>query len=192
MTLVPYQPIPRYQPSEESQLVKIFELIINEYAILPKPHYALPIALWALATYCYDQFNAFGFLVFNAETYRCGKSRMLDILRCICHEGRVQLDISLPSICDAVQEGATILFDQAEQYAVREQSKLMINLLGSYTRGAHRTVRVGARSVSRLVYGPKVFALVGDMPLAAIERRYHYYDEEVSQSGRRDQCRAGV
>jgi len=35
-------------------IVARLEEFINDYGSIPQPHYALAIALWALATYCYQ------------------------------------------------------------------------------------------------------------------------------------------
>lgn len=63
--------------------VNSLEEFVNDYAAL-RHHYVLPIALWAMGTYCWEKFDAFGYLTFTSTAPGAGKTRMLEVLECLC------------------------------------------------------------------------------------------------------------
>lgn len=153
------------------QIVTDFETFITDYGALPRPHYALPIALWAMATHCYEKFDAFGYLTFTSSGPGTGKTRCLEILECICHTPRLQAKITLPGMCSAIEKyKPTLLIDQAERMPKNEHSDLMACILSGYRTGLYVTVQLGGEAVDRPIYCPKAFALLGDMIAAARDR----------------------
>jgi hypothetical protein len=94
---------------QEAGIVQRLEEFTTDYASIPQSHYALPIALWALATHCYQKFDAFGYLIFTSDGPGSGKTRMLEILECICHEGKLRGKITLAGMCSHRKVPADII-----------------------------------------------------------------------------------
>ncbi len=57
-------------PVGEPRVVPKLEEFITDYGTIPSSHYALPIALWALATHCYERFDGLGYLTFTSTAPR--------------------------------------------------------------------------------------------------------------------------
>jgi hypothetical protein len=176
-------------------IVKSLEEFITDYGTLPKPYYALPIALWTLGTYCYRKFDAFGYLCFTAAANGAGKSRMLEILECICCRAKYKTKITLPGMCSLIEKNnPTLLLDQAEGLARDEHNDLMVCILNGYRARSTVTVQYNREPVDRPIYCPKAFALLGTMMPAARDRaiviemrqarsRKRWYWPEASQRG---------
>ena len=172
----------------EAGIVEQIEEFITDYAAFRRAYYALPIALWALATHCHMQFRAFGFLVFTDAEYGSAKTYMLELLEKLVCQGRLQSKITLSAMCSEIeQDHPTLLIDQAEGLATTEESALMRSILSGYKQGATVTVRRGAGVVRRSVYGPKAFALVGDLMLAAMDRAIVVRMERLTPNKLRDE-----
>ena len=117
-------------------VVVALEEFIRDYGSLPHASYALVIALWTLGTHCYHRFDAFGYLNFTSEVPGSGKTRMLEILECICPNAKLRAKVTLAGICSLIEQcDPTILFDQAERLSQAEHNDLMACLLSGYRQG---------------------------------------------------------
>ena len=158
-------------PTPEAAIIHEIEKFIGLYATIPDPHYVLPIALWALATHCYQRFDAFGYLVFSSDVPGSGKSRMLEILACVCSRPRLHSKITLAAMSSIIEQYLpTLLIDQAERLSRTEHDDMMACLLSGYRQGTPVTVLYKGEAVERPIYCPKAFALLGDMMEAARDR----------------------
>ena len=68
-------------------LVRDVEGFLRRFIVLPV-HTALPLTLWALATFTFESFDAFPYLAITSPTKRCGKTRLLECLELLAHEAR--------------------------------------------------------------------------------------------------------
>ena len=66
-----------YEAHEDgAALVRDIEGFLGRFIVLPA-HTALPLALWAVATFTFESFDAFPYLAITSPTKRCGNcSRM--------------------------------------------------------------------------------------------------------------------
>lgn len=160
---------------ESALLLRAAEEFLADYVKLPE-HTRLPIALWILATYVFHVFDVFGYLAVVSPTPRCGKSRLLKVLKLLS---------SNPWLCANMSEAAlfrgihskkpTLLIDEAE--AIRnpksDRSQMLLSILNTgYEQGA--TVPRCAGESNKLqefeVYCPKVFAAIGRLPETLVDR----------------------
>jgi hypothetical protein len=152
-------------------IVHRLEEFITDYGAIPKPHYALPIALWALATHSYEKFDVFGYLTFTSTAPGAGKTRMLEVLECLCCRARLKAKITLAGMCSLIaSDRPTILIDQAERLSQNDHNDLMACILSGYRTGMPVTVQYKGEAVDRPIYCPKAFALLGHMLEAARDR----------------------
>lgn len=154
---------------DEGIISKLEEFITDYGAI--RQHYVLPIALWALGTYAWEKFDAFGYLNFTSTAPGSGKTRMLELLECICRRARLKAKITLAGMCSLIErDSPTLLIDQAERLSQNDHNDLMACIFSGYRTGLPITVQLMGRAVDRPIYCPKAFALLGDMLEAARDR----------------------
>ena len=155
----------------DSGIVAKLEEFIGDYGSIPQLHYALPIALWALATYCYEKFDGFGYLCFTSTAPGFGKTGMLEVLECICCRAKLKVKVTLAGMCSLIEKcKPTILIDQAERLSRNEQDDLMSCILARYRSGILVTIQRNGEALDRPIYCPKAFALLGDMLAGARDR----------------------
>ncbi len=149
-------------------LVAALERFITGYVILP-PRTSLPLAAWTLATYCYDSFDTFAYLLVVSPAPRCGKTRLLEVLSHLASTPRRTANISEAALFRVVQElGPTLLLDEAE--ALRGKGERAEYLRGLINAGNRRDSTVtrcvgGGYQVQEFsVYCPKVISGIGHFP----------------------------
>ncbi|MCZ6801702.1 MAG: DUF3631 domain-containing protein [Nitrospirae bacterium] len=55
--------------------------LINKYVKLPHPSLGILLACWVALTYCYQNFQYCGYVALQSATRRCGKSRLIKLMR---------------------------------------------------------------------------------------------------------------
>ena len=136
------------------------------YVVLPDRRTARWVAAWALGTWCYRAFRVFPYLSIRSTEKRCGKSRLLGLLACVCfnaspvtaHPTEAQLYRS------AARTGGAQLLDEVETLrGDKERFDALISVLNvGFERGGvvTRLERRGERFVEEPyeVYAPRVLA----------------------------------
>lgn len=90
------------------------EGFLHRFVVLPA-HTALPLALWAIATYTFESFDAFPYLAITSPTKRCGKTRLLECLELLAHEARRASNPSEAALFRMIEKyKPTLLLDEAE------------------------------------------------------------------------------
>lgn len=146
-------------------LIKRIESYISDYVALADPATSLPIALWILGTFCFEQFDAFGYLVITAPVKRCGKTRLLEMISFCCSKPRNFAALTGAALFRLIQkEKPTILVDEAEEMS-REAASTMRSVLNvGYRKGATiPRVDIDGKVAEFETYCPKGFALIGDV-----------------------------
>lgn len=161
---------PVWCPAEAqgAELLHDVETFITQFVILP-PHTALAIALWAIATFCFDKFDALAYLCVSSPTPRCGKTRLLEVLSLIVSNPTRTGNVSEAALFRFIEaESPTLLLDEAEPLKGKsERAEYLRGLLNAGNRrDAYVTRCVGQNhTVQRFsVYCPKVVAGIGSMP----------------------------
>lgn len=151
-------------------IVHKLEEFITDYGAI-RQHYVLPIALWAMGTYAWEKFDAFGYINFTSNAPGAGKTRMLEVLECLCCRAKLKAKITLAGMCASIErDKPTLLIDQAERLSKNDSNDLMACILSGYRTGMPVTVQLKGEAVDRPIYCPKAFALLGDMLEAARDR----------------------
>ncbi|MGD0773549.1 MAG: DUF3631 domain-containing protein [Candidatus Solibacter sp.] len=151
-------------------IVRKLEEFITDYGAI-RQHYVPPISLWAVGTHCYEKFDVFGYLNFTSTAPGAGKTRMLELLECVCCRAQLKAKITLAGMCSVIErDKPTLLIDQAERLSQNDHNDLMACILSGYRTGMPVTVQLNGRAVDRPIYCPKAFSLLGDMLEAARDR----------------------
>lgn len=148
----------------KTNIVQKIESYILDYVVLLEPAYAFPIALWIIGTFCFEQFDAFPYLVITSPTKRSGKTRLSEMISFACSNPRNFAALTGPTIFRSIeQEKPTIVADEAEKLSSEAASTLRSVLNVGYRKGQTipRTVGNGIRHYP--TYCPKVFVLIGDV-----------------------------
>jgi len=157
-------------------LIDSTEKFIRRFCILPDAAY-LPLALWALATHIFEMFHAFGYVALQSPVRGCGKTRVLEVLECVCARPW-RVNSVTPAVIFRKIGGSkpTLLLDEIEILAGKQKSENTLAVIAILNAG-YRAGAVVPRCEGKdfkiaefPVYCPKVFACIGGMPSAIVDR----------------------
>lgn len=161
---------------DDPSLVRDLEAFFNDYLLLPRL-VSLPLALWAMATHCYEIFSVFPYLGISSPTKGCGKTTVLRCVQLLSHEGRLFTNPSEASLFRIIEQlGPTLLIDETEPLRGKhERSDYLNALFNSGNRRSARVPRCEAKGktytvVEYKVYCPKGFACIGALPETISDR----------------------
>lgn len=160
---------------EKAALVEEVERFITGYMRLP-PHVALPVALWVVATYFFDYFDVFPYLAVLSPVKRCGKTRLLKILKLLSSKPWMTLPPSEAALFRGIHaRKPTLLVDEVEifQNPKSERAAWLLPIFNAgYEKGAtiSRCVGEGNKLVDFDVFCPKAFAAIQRLPDTLADR----------------------
>lgn len=162
--------------SSDAGLVERLEQYFLQHAVL-RPGLALVLALWVVAAYLFDVFDAFAYLGITSPTKRCGKTRVAELLELVCPNPRRTVNMSPASLFRVIEKERprpTLLIDEAESLSQRdERSGAMREVLNAgYRRGQKVTrCRPNTFEVEEFeTYCPKALVLIGNLPDTLADR----------------------
>ena len=162
--------------ADAEQVLSGVEAFITRYVILPHPA-RLPVALWAVATHAFENFDCFPYLSLSSPTPRCGKTRLLEILELLVARpwrGTALTEAALFRFIETRQP--TLLLDEVEGLAKRHASErdsaVLAILNAGYKQGqtVPRCVGNSHELQQFRVYSPKAFAAIGHLPPTLADR----------------------
>ncbi|MHB1959412.1 MAG: DUF3631 domain-containing protein [Acidobacteriaceae bacterium] len=151
-------------------LLRDIEAFFRRFIVLPDSCY-LPLASWALATHVYEMFHAFGYVALQSPVRGCGKTRVLEVLECVCARPW-RVNSVTPAVIFRKIGGSkpTLLLDEIEILNGKQKSENTVATIAILNAG-YRAGAVVARCegkdfkvVDFPVYCPKIFACIGGMP----------------------------
>jgi hypothetical protein len=158
---------PLWYPAD-AELLRDVETFVTRFVILP-PFVRLPLALWVIATYCFEAFDAMAYLCVTSPTPRCGKTRLLEVQSLIVSKPQRTANISEAALFRIIEaERPTILLDEAETLKGKtERAEYLRGLLNAGNRCDATVTRcVGPNHTPQpfSVYCPKIITGIGSMP----------------------------
>ena len=153
---------------EGAELLREVESFITRFVVLP-PSTGLPLALWVVASFCFEAFDATPYLCVTSPTPRCGKTRLLEVLSLLVSNPERTSNVSEAALFRIIEaNGPTLLLDEAETLRGKgERAEYIRGLLNAGNRRDASVTRcVGQNhTVQRFsVYCPKVVTGIGFMP----------------------------
>jgi len=144
--------------------VATIEAYLRKYIAFAEPSYVLPLALWTVGTFCFQEFDAFPYLVVTSSTKRSGKSMLAEQLAFCCSNSRQFAAMTASTLFRSISdEQPTIFFDEAEALSSESASTMRAVLNVGYRKG-QVIPRVSGKGISEFpTYCPKVFVLIGDV-----------------------------
>jgi hypothetical protein len=146
---------------------------LSKYVILPSDHAMTGVVLWIAATHAVPAWTHATRLVIWAPEKACGKSRLMQLVRALCHRELMAVNVSSSAVYRAISQfeadPPTILLDEADtifgaKAAGDEDLRGLLN--GGFERDAY-TLRydAGTREVEKLsTFAMAALAGIGRMP----------------------------
>ena len=152
------------------ELVVDIEKFLRRFVILPE-HTCLPLALWTLATFTFESFDAFPYLAITSPMPRCGKTRLLEVLEQLVANPQRVTNPTEASILRLIEESSpTLIVDEAEMLGVSGTG----HLRALFNSGNRRNAVISRCSVDGVrkfnVFCPKVVAAIGKFPATISDR----------------------
>ena len=168
--------------------VNPFEQLVGFFAkyVDAKPHYLVGIALWALHTHIYNQYNKSPRLAILSPVPNCGKSTVLDILGAMVWNSK---RVSDPTVASTFRLASshTLLIDEVDNMSIIKNMRSILNDGHSVGGSVTRTGKDG-EVISYPVYGPVALAGIGKLPATLMSRslviRLHRSTKQWNDSDR--------
>lgn len=139
--------------------------LITHYVSLPKPELSMLIAVWIAQTYCFESFQYCAYLAIQSATPRCGKSKLLGLIRRFVKDTPPISTTPTPANLYRTPH-RVILLDEVDKLRSSDKEKfgeVLAILNVGFERGAviHRQARNTSGNWYQQafpVFGPKVLA----------------------------------
>ena len=155
----------------EFKVPNTFDLVYHmfERHIVTKPHYLVAIALWAMHTHVYRQFNITPRLALLSPIKNCGKSTVIDILERLAWNNKKIVDATVASLFH-LEGKFTLLLDEGDNLEITRSMRTFLN--DSYKVGGKFTrFNPATRQTDEYpVFGPVALAAIGVFPPTVMSR----------------------
>ena len=101
-----------------SWIASLPEHLFLDYLVLPSG-IAFVVSLWTIATYVFEDFDCFPYLMITSPTKRCGKTRFGEILELLCCRSIMSTNFSEAALFRSIHsEKPTVIIDEAEALSI--------------------------------------------------------------------------
>jgi len=151
------------------------ESFIRRFAVLPDAAY-FPLAMWTIATYVSDAFDAFPYIALVSPAKRCGKTRVLELLELLCLKAWRGTSPTSAALYRMMADSPTLLLDEVEALRGKQVSEVSQAILAVLNAGHRKGATVprcdGPQNKVKHfpVFGPKAFAAIGGLPDTLADR----------------------
>jgi len=164
-------------PDEGATLLDDLAAFVRRYVVVTDAQ-ADALALWIVHTWAIDAAGSTPYLSVTSAEIRCGKSRLLDVLRLLCRDPLPAAHVSEAALFRSLGERPrTVLLDEVDAIfgpKARDREDLRAMLNAGYRRGTPVLRCVGDGSRQRVesfeVFGAKALAGIGDLPSTLADR----------------------
>ena len=163
LSLSEFEPWP--QLVDGARLLTAIVEAINRYMVLPEGA-AEAIALWCLHTHCFNCFVHSPRLAITSPEKGCGKTLLLDILRCLVARALLTANATVSAVFRAIDTaGPTLLIDEADTF-LRDNEELRGILNAGHRKGGTVLRTVGDDHEPRefSAWAPAAIAMIGQLP----------------------------
>lgn len=112
-------PFDAVQPETEpegAELLNEVRAALTRYCVLPSEHAVVAVVLWIAATHFARVFEHAPRLAITSPEKRCGKSRLLEVIRALCHRPLVTVNSTIAAIFRSIDpdDPPTLIVDEAD------------------------------------------------------------------------------
>lgn len=137
---------------------------LSDYCHFADPQITVPLSFWIAATYIFEAFDAFPYLVITAKVKRAGKTRLSELMGFTSNMPFSVAGATAPALFAAVKDTKpTVFWDEAETLNSEANTLVRAFLNVGYRKG--QTIPRFSKSgvIQWPTYCPKVFVLIGDV-----------------------------
>lgn len=148
------------------ELVTRLAAWLRQYVWFPTPGQDLIVALWIMHTWFIDHFTSTPYLCLTARTKRAGKTTLLELVAASGQNGQLIATLrpaAIARLLHATEGRVTACFDEMESLSRGSVGDLRSIMATGYRRGQFHMVTSGDKVKAFRTFGPKAFALIGDM-----------------------------
>lgn len=89
---------------------------VTRYCVLPSEHAVVAVVLWIAATYFVRVFEHAPRLAITSPEKRCGKSRLLEVVRALCYQPLVSVNATIAAVFRSIDpdDPPTLIVDEAD------------------------------------------------------------------------------
>lgn len=156
---------------EHASLIEEVETFLTDYIVLP-PYTPTIIAAWVLAAWLLSAWDRFPHLSIYSPEKRCGKTRLLEVLKLIVPNSLSTSSISPAALYRVIgastKRRPTIILDEAQSLsrAKSESGEALRELLNAGIEKDAKVIRCGGKKMEEVkefpTYSPKIFAQIGE------------------------------
>jgi len=157
-------------PNADIHALDVIHHLLQQYVEL-QPHEYVAVSLWALHAYVYDQFMVTPRLALTSPVRGCGKTVLLDVLRCLVPRAHKTDSITPAAIYHLIdRDRSTLLVDEGDNLGLVFNSTLRAVLNSGHRKGGRTTRFVGGDARPFSTYAPMAIAAIGMLPLPIMHR----------------------
>ena len=193
----PSREVPRLEVSSSVDVGCLLDEVarhVRRFVVLSADQATL-CALWVLHAHAIAAADATPYLVVTSPERRCGKSRLLEVLRGLAHSPWYVVRPSEPVLFRKLATGATLFLDEVDTIfstAAKDSTEgIRATLNAGFERGAvvSRCADHGRDLEDFEVFGPKVLAGIGDPPDTVKDRGFTLSLRRARRSEARERFR---
>ena len=123
-----------------TELIQGIESLLERHIIMPNES-RLALAVWIVASYCFDAFRIFPRVVIHSPEKRCGKTTTMEIIQSLVSRGILASNISPAATFRLIEKyHPTLIIDEADSFLKdNEQLRGIIN--SSHTKSGSFVIR---------------------------------------------------
>ena len=153
-------------PADAAGVLSELESFIERFISLPDGA-RLPLALWVMATHCFETFGVFPYLAITSPVPRCGKSTLLDLIGMLSRNVISASNISEAALFRTISDKRPVLvLDEAEWLREKsERAQIIRNILNAGHRSNAFVIRSSkdGKCDTFSVFCPKAIAAIGEL-----------------------------
>jgi len=152
------------QPVNLNNLLLEIEDVLRRFMVIDANE-KVAVTLWTAASWIFNFFQVFPYLLLTSPTKRCGKTKLLRILSLICNKPLLAACITKSALFRIVEAyQPTLLIDEADTFL--KESPELVNVLNAghdASSGVVLNIPVGDDWVPKRfrVFSPKVISMIG-------------------------------
>ncbi|MCT9812290.1 DUF3631 domain-containing protein [Acidovorax sp. Be4] len=154
-------PVPLDHEVDRGELMRDLIGAIKTYVVI-SDHAALAVALWAINTWCYEQFARCPLLLINAPERECGKTQLLKVVEMLVHKPIETANITLAALFRLINNyKPTLLIDEADTFMQGKNEMAGVVNKGYERGGVVLRVESDGKELVECAYqvhGPKAMA----------------------------------
>jgi hypothetical protein len=165
----PTSPASAQQEGNDPDVLILLNWALKRHLCL-EGHQLTGLALWALHTFLYDQFEHSPRLAILSPVLECGKSDVFRLLEKLCWRARRCGSFTSAALSRMTNERFCVLCDEADNADLFHDKELRRCLNDGFTEGGKRALTINGKAVDLNLHAPTALAGIGRLPVTTMSR----------------------